>query len=232
MIDPKDPPRLRDMSDPASTALRDAMRAAEADVGSDAQLARLSAKLGAVLAPPAAVAAGAGAAGLGAAAKVGLGVVALLVAGGGAWLLSTNQSAPPPVPPSQPAAQVEPAAPLPASEPAASPSAAAQPATPPAALAPAPAPKLAGKPAPAAPSEAELLEQARSALKSDPARALSRANTHAARFPGGALVQEREVIAIKALRQLGQTAEAERRAEAFAKAFPGSAFARKLKPAP
>jgi hypothetical protein len=45
-------------------------------------------------------------------------------------------------------------------------------------------------------------------------------------------VQEREVIAIKALRQLGRTAEAERRSEAFAKAFPGSAFARKLKPTP
>jgi hypothetical protein len=77
-----------------------------------------------------------------------------------------------------------------------------------------------------------LLEQARSALKADPARALLRANQHAARFPGGALVQEREVIAIKALRQLGRTAEADRRSEAFAKAFPGSAFARKLKPAP
>jgi hypothetical protein len=97
---------------------------------------------------------------------------------------------------------------------------------------PAPAPKAVEKPEAAALSEAELLEQARSALKSDPARALARANQHAARFPGGALVQEREVIAIKALRQLGRTAEADRRAEVFAKAFPGSAFGRKLKPAP
>lgn len=231
MIDPKDPPRLRDMSNPS--ALRDAMRAAEADVGSDAQLARLSMKLGAVLAPPAVVAAGAGAAGLGAAAKAGLGVVVLLVAGGGAWLLSTNQSALPPVPTSPPAAQVAAPALPPAIEPAAPASAAAQPEPEPtAAVAPAPTPKLAEKHQPATPSEAELLEQARSALKSDPARALSRANAHAARFPGGALVQEREVIAIKALRQLGRTAEAERRAEAFAKTFPGSAFGRKLKPAP
>jgi hypothetical protein len=42
------------------------------------------------------------------------------------------------------------------------------------------------------------------------------------------LVQEREVLAIQALRQLGRSAEADQRAAAFAKAFPGSAFARKL----
>jgi hypothetical protein len=95
------------------------------------------------------------------------------------------------------------------------------------------APKPAAKPAPPAQlSEAELLEQARSALKSDPARALSRANEHRARFPGGVLVQEREVIAIQALRQMGRSAEADRRTEAFEKAFPGSAFQRKLKPSP
>jgi hypothetical protein len=84
----------------------------------------------------------------------------------------------------------------------------------------------------AAPSEADLLEQARVAMRSDPARALARANEHRQRFPGGALIQEREVIAIKALRALGRTSEADARAEAFAKAFPGSAFARKLKPSP
>lgn len=229
MIDPTDPPRLRDTAD--STGLRELMQAAERDVGTDAQLARLSARLGAVLGPPAAVAAGAGAAGLGGAAKLGLGVVALLVAGGGAWLLSTAQSVPPPVPTSQPAAPV--AAPAPPAPVAPPPQVEAAPEPqPPEAEAPAPAPKAVAKPEVAAPSEAELLEQARSALKTDPARALARANQHAARFPGGALVQEREVIAIKALRQLGRASEADRRAEAFAKAFPGSAFARKLKPAP
>jgi hypothetical protein len=46
------------------------------------------------------------------------------------------------------------------------------------------------------------------------------------------LVQEREVIAIKALRQLGRNSEADGRAAAFAKAFPGSAFQRKLQPIP
>jgi hypothetical protein len=234
MTDPQDPPRLRDASDPASSGLRDLMQAAERDVGSDAQVARMAARLGAVLVPPAAVAAGAAGAGLGTAAKLGLGSVALIVAGGGAWLLSTSQPAPPPVPthrPSVVAVPLAPAAPLP--EPVAAPAVAstaqADAAQPP----PATSPKLADKPTPPPPlSEAELLEQARSALKADPARALARANQHAARFPGGALVQEREVIAIKALRQLGRTAEADKRSEAFAKAFPGSAFARKLKPAP
>jgi hypothetical protein len=87
------------------------------------------------------------------------------------------------------------------------------------------------KPVPSAQvSEAELLEQARGALRSDPARALARANEHRSRFPRGVLVQEREVIAIKALRQLGRGAEADQRADAFERAFPGSAFQRKLKP--
>jgi hypothetical protein len=92
--------------------------------------------------------------------------------------------------------------------------------------------KLPERPTAAMPSEAELLEQARAALKGDPARALQRANEHATRFPRGVLVQEREVLAIQALRQLGRSAEAERRAAAFVKAFPGSAFARKLNASP
>jgi len=46
------------------------------------------------------------------------------------------------------------------------------------------------------------------------------------------LVQEREVIAIQALRQMGRIVEADQRAQAFSKAFPGSAFQRKLKPSP
>ena len=41
-------------------------------------------------------------------------------------------------------------------------------------------------------------------------------------FPNGVLVQEREVIAISALRRLNRTTEAERRAAAVSKAFPGS----------
>jgi hypothetical protein len=207
------------------------LSAAQNDVGSEQQVARLAERLGPLLAPPVVPPhAPASAAGFGTLAKLGVAGVALVVAGGGAWLLSTPRSASPSAP--------IPAAPPPAPRavvPSASPAPAANEAPPPAAVVPdlSGAAKSAARPAPVAPlSEAELLEQARRALKSDPSRALARANEHRGRFPGGALVQEREVIAIKALRQLGRTAEADSRADAFAKAFPGSAFQRKLKPSP
>ena len=231
MTELKDPPRLLDAAEPG---LRDVLRAAEQDLGSDAQVARLAERLGTVLAAPAATtAAGSGASaatGVGAAGKIGAGVLALMVAGGGAWLLSSAPSAEPPAP--QPALPAAPLAP-PAAEAPEPPPIEAVPsaAPPPSAAEPPRAPPVTPEPPPPI-SEAELLEQARSALKSDPARALSRANQHASRYPAGALVQEREVIAIKALRALDRDAEAERRAESFAKAYPGSAFARKLKPTP
>jgi hypothetical protein len=76
-----------------------------------------------------------------------------------------------------------------------------------------------------------LLEQARRALASSPATALSLTNQDAARFPRGALAQEREVIAIEALRRLGRGAEADRRAAAFAQTFPGSAHQRRVEDA-
>jgi hypothetical protein len=238
MTDPKDPPRLLDVSGGAPAGLRDVLGAARNDVGSDAQVARLAERLGPLLAPPALPAppVAATASGIGAALKLGLAGVALLVAGGGAWLLSTPKSALPsaPVLPPAVAAQTPPSSTV----------VAAPNDTPPPAAVEAPAPGVSNAeppgatPPPAKPtpparlSEAELLEQARSALKSDPARALARANGHRSRFPGGVLVQEREVIAIQALRRLGRTAEADRRAEAFEKAFPGSAFQRKLKSSP
>jgi hypothetical protein len=229
MTDLKDPPRLLDSASGAPQGLRDALDAATRDVGSAEQLSRLAGRLGPLFAMPVPAPPAASSAGLSAAAKLGLTAIALLAAGGGAWLLSTSESAPPPaptrvaVPPAPPPA--EPAAPAPQAS-APPESAVAKPAEPPAAQV------VPAKPAPAAQlSEAELLEQARSALKGDPARALARANEHRRRFPGGVLVQEREVIAIQALRQLGRASEAEQRAEAFSKAFPGSAFQRKLKPA-
>ncbi len=232
MTDPKDPPRLLDPSSGTAPGLRDALSAAHADWGSDAQVARLATRLGPLLGPPAVLAppAAATAAGLGVAAKLGLAGVALLVAGGGAWLLSAPKSAPPSAP-------ISGSAPVTATPPSpATPDARAAIATPPVEATSPESPsasKPSAKPTPPAQlSEAELLEQARSALRGDPARALGRANEHRRRFPGGALVQEREVIAIKALRQLGRTAEADSRAAAFAKAFPGSAFQRKLQPTP
>lgn len=72
-------------------------------------------------------------------------------------------------------------------------------------------------------SEASLLERARRALTADPARALSLTGEHARHFPGGVLSQEREVIAIAALRRLGRTAEANARATRFDRSYPNSA---------
>ena len=163
--------------------------------------------------------------------------IALIVAGGAAWQAATYHPVSPPAPNSVPVTAPPRAAP--ASPPAVSAAAplgvtdaGVAPAEGPSVTTAAPAAPQKAPPRPAALSEAELLEQARSAMKSDPARALLRANEHRQHFPRGALVQEREVIAIKALRALGRVGEADVRAEAFGKAFPGSAFERKLKPSP
>jgi len=80
------------------------------------------------------------------------------------------------------------------------------------------------------PTEVELLERARRALASDPANALTLTQKDAALYPNGELAQEREVIAIEALRRLQRNAEAEQRARAFARAFPGSAHQRAVEP--
>jgi hypothetical protein len=238
MTDPKDPPRLLDSSGGASDGLRDLLSAAQDDVGSDQQVTRLAERLGPLLLPPAVPAppAAATASGIGAALELGLAGVALIVAGGGAWLLSTPKSAPPSAPISSPAAPAALSAPsVPAAAANTAPEAPSV-GAPEADVASGEPPGITKSPAkptpPAQLSEAELLEQARSAMKNDPARALARANEHRSRFPGGVLVQEREVIAIQALRQLGRTAEADRRTQAFEKAFPGSAFQRKLKSSP
>jgi hypothetical protein len=77
-------------------------------------------------------------------------------------------------------------------------------------------------------SEAELLERARGLLGSSPGRALALTDLHRARFPSGVLAQEREVIAIEALKRLGRTDDAARRAADFARRYPGSAYRKKL----
>jgi hypothetical protein len=63
-----------------------------------------------------------------------------------------------------------------------------------------------------APTEIDLLGRAEGALRTNPSLALALVNEDAARFPGGALAQEREVIAIEALLGLGRLGDA--RAEA------------------
>lgn len=232
MTEPDEPSRL--FEDPSTPeGLKQVLRSAERDVGSDAEVARLAERLGPLLGAGAAVgtgvSAGTGATALSGTAKLGLAALAAAALGGGVWwLTSTNAPAvDEPAPVASVASVVAPPSELAVPSPPPSPSVAAPPEP---AVSVAPAREK--PPASAQLSEAELLEQARLALKSDPSRALSRVSEHERRFPRGVLVQEREVLAIQALRRLGRDAEAERRAEAFAKAFPGSAFQRKLKTSP
>ena len=65
-----------------------------------------------------------------------------------------------------------------------------------------------------------LVRRAQDALTSNPARALSLADEHAALFPSGELTQEREVVAVDALSKLGRKDDALLRARAVLRRFP------------
>jgi len=221
MSEQGDPPRLVEV-EPTSELGR-AFGAAARDVPSDAQLARLAERLGPVLGPTAP------AAGPSLGAKLGALAGAAAIIAGGVFIARRHTPAPMPSVASRPSAVI-------ASSPASPPSVelpASTAAAPTQATASAPtasaAPALAAVPSaarPSAPSEATLLERARRALVSDPATALALTTQDAALHPHGVLTQEREVIAIEALRRLNRGAEADRRAAAFGKAFPGSAHQR------
>lgn len=79
-----------------------------------------------------------------------------------------------------------------------------------------------------APTEIELLRDARLALKQSPGRALELTESHARAFPGGKLSQERELIAISALVALGRRTAALSRAHRFNEAFPQSAYRNRI----
>ena len=89
------------------------------------------------------------------------------------------------------------------------------------AQAPAPADGVPGAQDPG--DELALLEDARRALATDPARTLALADAHARRFAKPALAQERERLAIDALVRLGRRSEAEARAKSFEATYPQSA---------
>jgi len=72
--------------------------------------------------------------------------------------------------------------------------------------------------------EVALLERANRALAKSPALALTLAEEHARRFPASGMDQEREVIAITALVDLGQRSEAQKRAGRFSRAHAGSVY--------
>ena len=235
MSEPSDPKRLAD--DAPSSELGRLMASATRDVPSDEELAGLAERLGAVLGPAPAAPAPPGSSVL---VKLGVATgIAALIAGGVLALRAhstprSSQSAtasaspPPAVSPSLLDTRAEAnLAPTPA-PPVAAPSAGSSPAHSASPLTKKSSPDSSKSSASAAdgPSEARLLEQARRVLQSDPASALGLTNQDATLFPHGALVQEREVIAIEALRRLNRTVEADRRAAAFSKAFPGSAHQR------
>lgn len=65
-----------------------------------------------------------------------------------------------------------------------------------------------------------LLHQARAALRSNPAKAVTLARNHEQRYPRSQLGAEREVVMILGLCSLGRTSEAQRRAAALASRSP------------
>lgn len=91
------------------------------------------------------------------------------------------------------------------------------------ALAPAPSQGTRSAPLRADETEVTLLEAAVDDLRSNPAMSLEFTDRHTARYPRGALVQEREVIAIEALLALHRDDDARRRAARFDRVFANSA---------
>jgi len=84
--------------------------------------------------------------------------------------------------------------------------------------------------APALVEENRPLREARAAARSGAAqRALALLRELDARFPRGALLQEREVLRIQALEQAGSTDQARARARAFLHRYPESPYAKSLK---
>lgn len=79
-----------------------------------------------------------------------------------------------------------------------------------------------------APTEIELLRDARFALRQSPGRALELTEQHARFHPGGKLAQERELIAISALVALGRRTAALARGASFERAFPSSPYRKQV----
>jgi hypothetical protein len=77
-------------------------------------------------------------------------------------------------------------------------------------------------------TEVELLERAQAALSERPRDALALTREHRRRFPRGVLVQEREVIAIDALKRLGEERAASDKAAAFEERYRGSVHQNRL----
>ncbi len=163
----------------------------------------------------------------------GLGVVALV--GLGAYLGTRTTAAPvatpaPAVAPSEPAAPSAPAVASAAVSADPEPVASVEPPAPPVVSSTRPA---ASAHAPAESqdvvAEEDILHRARAALATSPQTALDLTNQHAKKFPHGVLGQEREIVAIEALENLGRSPEAASRAARFRTHFPASPYVQTLK---
>jgi len=80
----------------------------------------------------------------------------------------------------------------------------------------------------ARPTEVALLRDARLALNGSPSAALGLAEQHRALYPRGAMVQERELIAISALARLGRHSAVLARAAQFERDFPTSPYRKQV----
>jgi len=234
VTDFEDPPRWADAPGSADPRLTSLFRAAREDVPSDRELEALAAQLGPALGSGASAPVSVKASLL---AKLGVGVALVVLGAGGVYYAhsrATRQASSPALQPALVAASPS----APAGVTVAAPSS-DQPANPleaapvPSAPSSAPAARAGNRlPSPGARDgslgvdEATILEHARADLAANPAHALALTSEHAKLFPHGVLAQEREVIAIAALRRLGRTAAAERRAEAFDRSYPHSAHQR------
>lgn len=232
----KEPVRLRD--DPAAPAgLRTDLRrasSAHAPVDVDAGLARLLAATAAGAATAgaaqaAAASAGKAAAGSGVALAAAQGAALGLAALGVVSVVSAviGSDPPPPPPPPAPSALVvapPPRPPLPApSAPEPAPSAGAS------ALVAAPSASAARPSRRLLAEEVQHLGDLRERLDASAADVLAEADRGERAFPGGALGQEREALAIEALVRLGRKEEARTRAAAFAARYPRSPLLGKVR---
>ncbi len=220
-----EPQRWLDEPGDLELDLRAALEATQADFAGDAQLAAAEARLLGVIgagggggggpgasAPPAATAATAPTyaipAALAAAGVIAAGVIALL------W--PREAAPPPPTPPPAPVASEPLTAPAPAELPPVAETPSPAPVPPPAA--PATDPPPATRPL----DEGALLERARRRVRTRPASAIRLLATHRARFPDGALAEEREALFVEALHARGRHDEARAALDRFRTRYPRS----------
>lgn len=234
----KDPPRLVDTTD--DSFLRDVLRAGEAELGTETQMAEVAAKLGPIASSGGGGREGSGGGSAGGAPHATGGVVAAGfstkvagIVGVGALIAAAGYfaSSSPTTPTGRTMASATPIAVAASASASASATADAPRAVDESAplVSAAVTTNATASSAPARPGarltdedEVQLVQRAQSALKSHPAEALGLADAHARRFSNGLLAQEREVIAIDALTRLGRLESAKARARRFKERHPSS----------